>query len=425
MKFTNTLLGLGGLASASAQSCNADNCLRALRASSRLEEARAFCGTFTTATVTATAGIPTFAAQACTGDVASRVSSACSCIAPSTTSSGPPAPTACGPDSGYPDIALPPGAFDLEGFGKDNPIGPANGGEGGPTTTITAGATGADAALIAAATGFNPLNIVIEGEFALPSRLRVGWNKSILGGKNGTIARNGMTIANSSNVIVRNLRFTGVLDNDCMTIQNTTRVWIDHCDLSSSPNIIKNGPDLYDGLMDIIRASDWITVSWNYFHDHYKSSLVGNNDQFRDIDFGHFHISYHHNYWRNLGTRGPAGRFGSQHVYNNYYRDFRYQAIHSRSDNQVLVEGNVFTGDTREALSTYGLVIPEDSPNTSPLGDEELDGYANLGAENDFGGSGVNITQVGNFTSVPYRYKLTPLKDVPALVVKYSGLGKI
>mgnify|MGYP001299393795 CR=1 FL=1 len=126
--------------------------------------------------------------------------------------------------------------------------------------------------------------------------------------------------------------------------------------------------------MDVIRASDWITVSWNYFHDHYKASLVGNNDQFRAIDFGYLHLTYHHNYFRNLGTRGNAGRFGHQHLYNNYYKDFRYQAIHSRSDNQVLVEGNVFTGDTREALSTYGLVIPEDSPNTSPLGDFEIDG---------------------------------------------------
>jgi pectate lyase len=100
----------------------------------------------------------------------------------------------------------------------------------------------------------------------------------------------------------------------------------------------------------------------------------------RDVDFGHLHVSYHHNYWRNEGTRGPAGRFGHQHIYNNLYEDFLYQAIHSRSDNQVLVEGNVFRGNTSEALSTYGLVIPMDSPNTCTCGDEELDGYANLGA---------------------------------------------
>jgi pectate lyase len=36
-----------------------------------------------------------------------------------------------------------------------------------------------------------------------------------------------------------------------------------------------------------------------------------------------------------MGTRGPAGRFGHQHIYNNLYEDFLYQAIHSRSDNQV------------------------------------------------------------------------------------------
>ena len=224
------------------------------------------------------------------------------------------------------------------------------------------------------------------------------------------------------------MKLTGVLDNDCITVQNTTRMWIDHCDLSSSPNIIKNGPDLYDGLLDIIRASDWITLSWNYFHDHYKASLVGNRDDLRDVDFGKLHLTYHHNYWRNLGTRGNAGRFGSQHLYNNYYKDFRFQAIHSRSDNQMLIEGNVFVGDTREAVSTYGLVIPEDSPNTSPLGDYELDGYANLGTgakANVFNGSGVNITQVGTFTSVPYSYRLDSTADVPALAVRYSGLGKV
>ena len=129
-----------------------------------------------------------------------------------------------------------------------------------------------------------------------------------------------------------------------------------------------------------MHASDWITLSWNYFHDHYKTNLIGNSDANREEDFGHLHVSVHHNHYENCGTRGPAGRFGHQHVYNNYYEDFHYQAIHSRSDNQMLVEGNVFRGDTKEALSTYGLVIPEDSPNTCVCGDEEIDGFVNLGA---------------------------------------------
>lgn len=166
-------------------------------------------------------------------------------------------------------------------------------------------------------------------------------------------------------------------------------------------------------------------MSWNYFHDHWKSSLVGNSDALRAVDQGHLHITYHHNHWKNMGTRGPAGRFGHQHVYNNLYEDFHHQAIHSRSDNQVLVEGNVFRGDTREALSSYGLVIPDDSPNTCTCGDEELDGFANLGAKNDWGGAGVNITQVGNFTKAPYKFALTRLPLVKPIVLAGAGVGRV
>lgn len=50
---------------------------------------------------------------------------------------------------------------------------------------------------------------------------------------------------------------------------------------------------------------------------------------------------------------------------------------------------------------------------------------ANIFAENDFGKARVNITQVGNFTKAPYKYKLTPLKDVTNVVKKGAGIGKI
>ncbi|KAJ0159002.1 hypothetical protein CTA2_10497 [Colletotrichum tanaceti] len=126
-----------------------------------------------------------------------------------------------------------------------------------------------------------------------------------------------------------------------------------------------------------------------------------------------------------MGTRGPAGRFGAQHIYNNLYEDFLYQAIHSRSDNQVLVEGNVFRGKTREALSTYGLVIPDDSPNTCVCGDEELDGFANLGSPNDWGRAGVNITRKGTFYKAPYKFKLTPLPLLAPIIKLGAGVGRV
>ncbi|KAI8623316.1 pectin lyase fold/virulence factor [Xylariaceae sp. FL1651] len=307
---------------------------------------------------------------------------------------------------------------DLVGYGKDNPLGATTGGEGGDTVTINNVKD-----LTAAISDNKPRVILVDGSFNLTSRLKLGSNKSLIGvGATASFNNSGITIENVSNVIVRNLKISFVYGNDDITIQNSTRVWIDHNEFASD---INHGPDYYDGQLDIVRASDWITVSWNYFHDHWKSSLVGNSDALRDVDQGHLHITYHHNHWSNVGTRGPAGRFGHQHVFNNYYEDYLYQAIHSRSDNQVLVEGNVFTGNTSEALSTYGLVIPEDSPNTCTCGDQELDGFANLGADNDFGTAGVNITRTGNFTEVDYEYSLTPLDMVKSVVLAGAGVGKI
>ncbi|KAF2269741.1 pectin lyase-like protein [Lojkania enalia] len=308
--------------------------------------------------------------------------------------------------------------FRLVGFGKDNPVGPTLGGKGGEKVIVE----DVDS-LISAVADDEPRIVYAKGAFNLTSRLQVGSNKSLIGfGKGAEITGAGITVASKTNVIIRNLGIRFILDNDGITIQNSTRVWVDHNEFESDMN---HGPDYYDGQCDIVRASDWITVSWNYFHDHWKSSLVGNSDALRDVDQGHLHITFHHNYWRNSGTRGPAGRFGHQHVYNNLYEDFHYQAIHSRSDNQVLVEGNVFRGDTKEALSTYGLVIPMDSPNTSPDGDFEIDGFVNLGAKNDWGPASINITQWGNFTKAPYKYNLTPLKHVKGEVIRGVGLGKI
>ena len=65
------------------KSCNADNCLRAMRANSipgRLEESQEFCAGYTANLITEVSVLPDYAASACTGDAISRVSSACSCL---------------------------------------------------------------------------------------------------------------------------------------------------------------------------------------------------------------------------------------------------------------------------------------------------------------------------------------------------------
>ncbi|EPS39826.1 hypothetical protein H072_6315 [Dactylellina haptotyla CBS 200.50] len=318
-----------------------------------------------------------------------------------------------------PTTQVPSGSFTVEGFARNNPTGTISGGAGGSTTTVSA-----YAAFTSAVKSNTAKVVYVSGIITLTAKVKVGSNTSILGlGSNSGVTGKTLSLSSVDNIIIRNMKISEVKGDDLITISSSTRVWIDHNELFNGG--LGNGPDYYDGQIDIIHASDYITVSWNYFHDHWKCSLVGNSDSNRAEDFGHLHVTYHHNYWKNMGTRGPAGRFGHQHIYNNLYEDYHYQAIHSRSDNQVLVEGNVFRGDTPEALSTYGLVIPMDSPNTCTCGDQELDGYANLGAANDWGSSTYNITRTGTFTSAGYSYNLTPLSSVESIVKAGVGVGKI
>lgn len=100
----STIVAFGALLSGAAADCAADNCLRAFRATQtpgRLQTAQAFCATYTaTSTSVAPTAIPTFVSNNCkpnqNGDMNFRISSACSCVAPATTSSGTPTGnTAC------------------------------------------------------------------------------------------------------------------------------------------------------------------------------------------------------------------------------------------------------------------------------------------------------------------------------------------
>lgn len=52
---------------------------------------------------------------------------------------------------------------------------------------------------------------------------------------------------------------------DCVTIQASSNVWVDSSDFSSD---LDNGKDYYDGLVDTVHASEWVSITNNYFHDH-------------------------------------------------------------------------------------------------------------------------------------------------------------
>lgn len=79
----------------------------------------------------------------------------------------------------------------------------------------------------------------------------------------------GLTLLGQKNVIIRNLAISKVeaAYGDAITINLSTNVWVDHCDLSATR---EGNKDFYDGLVDLSHAADWVTISNTYFHDHVR-----------------------------------------------------------------------------------------------------------------------------------------------------------
>lgn len=116
-------------------------------------------------------------------------------------------------------------------------------------------------------------------------------DKSIIGiGNNSFLDGVGLHLKNVNNVIIRNLKFSlvntdiknqkvKINDGDCIRVEdNATNLWIDHNEFYAEDPAKQKDKDLYDGLIDVTHTADHITISWNYFHDHWKSNLIGSSD---------------------------------------------------------------------------------------------------------------------------------------------------
>jgi pectate lyase len=179
----------------------------------------------------------------------------------------------------------------------------------------------------------------------------------------------------------------------------TTRVSINNVDFTSTFEANVNWIDYYDGLLDFTHSADYVTVSNSYIHDHWKASLIGHSDSNSAEDTGHLRVTFANNYFQNLNSRGPSYRFGTGHIYNNYY-DTVSDGINTRDGAQLLVENNVFSGSKKPLYST----------------DE---GYA-VATGNDFGGES-NTALEGTLTKAPYTYTKIDAAKVKAAVVGTAG----
>lgn len=246
-------------------------------------------------------------------------------------------------------------------------------------------------------------------------------NVSILGvGTSGEFDGIGFKVTRSTNIVFRNLTIHHVSEGEGDALEvtsNSSNVWIDHNDFSSE---LENAPnkDYYDGLVDIKQNSEYVTVSWNRFHDHWKTSLVGHNDSASSAPN---RVTYHHNEFRNLNSRVPLIRRADVHMLNNVFKDITGSAINARMGARVLVEGNHFENVGSGKVDTHAGYI--EGPVGWFYGSSET-GYWNLRDNTFINSPHEHLTSTTSFT-VPYSYQADSPAAAKAAVDAYAGAGVI
>jgi pectate lyase len=132
---------------------------------------------------------------------------------------------------------------------------------------------------------------------------------------------------------------------DNISISGGKRVWIDHCTFTDGDRPDKLFPPVYpfphnmveqkvqhhDGQVDITNGADLVTLTYNHFKGHDKTSLIGGSDS-RTDDAGKLNVTFRGNWFENAGQRMPRVRFGKVHSYNNYFSGEAAQPIKGVSD---------------------------------------------------------------------------------------------
>ncbi|MGI5214759.1 pectate lyase family protein [Plantactinospora sp. CA-290183] len=327
-----------------------------------------------------------------------------------------PGPTTAAPTSPVVGSASPVPAGPADGFAGVDALGQngTTGGAGGPVVTVNSTAQFLD---YIARPG--PYVIQVSGTIALPTGTSDGMHnvtsdKTIVGlGADATLSGGGLNIGLPvsdtvtspppdavHNVIIRNLHLTGASD-DLVNVQMFSHhVWIDH-------NEFSNGDD---GAVDIKRGSDFVTVSWNHFHDHDKTLLLSHDEDAGAQDTGRLRVTYHHNFFDRSDQRHPRVRFSAlAHVYNNYYYENSY-GVASTYDAAVLMENNYFfsvnnpgrvefSGDLGRIVERGNILVDCNHPIETRGSVPEPSGY--------------------------YGYRLDDAAAVPTIVPAGAGVGKL
>ncbi|PWC16613.1 pectate lyase [Brenneria roseae subsp. roseae] len=248
-------------------------------------------------------------------------------------------------------------------------------------------------------------------------------------GTNGSSANFGIWIVNSSDVVVRNMRFGympgGPEDGDALRVDNSPNVWIDHNEIFAKNFECAGTPDgdtTFESAVDIKKGATNVTVSYNYIHGIKKVGLSGSSSS----DTGR-NLTYHHNIYSDVNARLPLQRGGQVHAYNNLYTGITSSGLNVRQNGIALIERNWFENAKNPVTSRYdgsnfgtwdlrnnNITKPADFTTYNITWDKDSSPYVN--AE--------DWKSTGTFPAVPYSYSPVTAQCVKDKLANYAGVGK-
>src|SRR5690606_18586015 len=155
----------------------------------------------------------------------------------------------------------------LMGYAMVN--GKTTGGQGGQEVTVTSLAQ-----LKAALADNTPRIIYVSGTIRGIGEdpIYVKSNKSVIGNSGAVLHGIQFFVFGVNNIIFQNLTFRNYVKHAAIQIKDKSHhIWVDHCDFGTDKN---RGWDYWGKDITITREADYVTVSWNKFHDTHLSVLI-------------------------------------------------------------------------------------------------------------------------------------------------------
>ncbi|MFE5073880.1 pectate lyase family protein [Streptomyces halstedii] len=281
--------------------------------------------------------------------------------------------------------------------------------------------------------------------------VKVPSNTTLVGvGRNATVVGASLQVKNVSNVIVRNISFEDTYDcfpqwdptdgdtghwnseYDNLVVYGSDHVWVDHNTFSDGDRPDADQPSYFDelfqqhdGLFDIVRGADLVTVSYNVLKDHDKTMLIGNSDGAGADDRGKLRVTLHHNLFKDVNERAPRVRFGQVDSYNNHFVSTKGSAYGYSygigAESQLVAEHNAFTLNSGVDKAT---ILKKWSESSLTAGDNYVNGRkTDLIAVHNAGVPAEHLTE-----GADWKPKLRTTVDhplvVPLVVALKAGAGR-